>query len=86
MQTPQVEHVPVKMKTDVYAITVVEVLCGLLEHHAKQNDEQYGGKNTALFHTICNREGLQKIVTMSDLSKLAFMELYDHGEELWWAA
>ncbi len=70
------------MKTDVYAINVVEVLCGLLDHQTEQNGEQCGGKNTALFHTIYNREGLREVVAMSD-SKLAFMELDDHGEELW---
>ncbi len=71
---------------DVYAISVVEVLCGLLEHHAEQDGEQCGCKNTALFHTVCNREGLREVVAMSDLSKLAFVKLDDHSEELWWAA
>ena len=57
-----------------------------LKHNVEEDGEESWHEDAALLHPIEDRERLQQLVAVSDLTTPIFMQLHDHAEKLWWTA
>lgn len=65
--------------------TFSQFFLSLSQHHAEEDGKECRRQHAALFHAVSNEEGVRKAAAMFDWTLLAFMELLNDGEALWWA-
>ena len=81
-EAAEIEDTSIGSEPDIDAFG--QFFLSLSRHHAEEDGKECKRQHAAPFHDVSNGEGVREVAAMF-LSLLAFMELLNDGEELWWA-